>query len=66
MPPPSLIKIHNFILKREGEQAAYKWLVATVANQGEKIAAQKKTISSLKSRITRIRNETKSATPRRL
>jgi hypothetical protein len=59
MPSPDLIKIHDFILEREGEKAAYKWLVATVARQGQQIAVQAKTITSLKSRITRIRNDRK-------
>ena len=56
----SLKQIHDFIRSREGDAAAYAWLVATVANQAEQIDVLRKAVSNLKSRITRTRNETRS------
>lgn len=52
----TLVEIHAFMREHEGDRAAYDWLVATVSRLSERLDAQKREITTLKSHLTKNKN----------
>lgn len=53
----TLVSVHEFIRVHEGDRAASDWLVSTVSNLSDQLAAQKRELTTLKTRVTRLENE---------
>lgn len=61
----SIRKLHEFVRQHDGDEAAYLWLVAHVENLANKVESHQRQIATLKSRITRLRNENRTNHSRR-